>query len=134
MGPGWVQTSQSVVLFSPSVLKLFVVRIRSVLRACMSNIERAKGSRQMIHWLLLVLYQGQVSQGSWAGRVYVRGTGHLPKRVSSISKLSQHQTPYGGSCHHPRLPARCPKGQASADLCPSPFKDLELSGKDFMGY
>lgn len=37
--------------------------------------------------------------GAGQAEVYVRATGYLSKQVSSISELSQHQTPCRDSCH-----------------------------------
>lgn len=119
MGPGWVQTSQTV-FFHLQGAQVVCSQVRSVLRVCGSNIVRTKGQRRMAHWLLWCFIRDRSQRGAGLAEVYVRGTSYLPKQVSSISELSQHQTP----CRPPSTLSRMPS------LFP---KDLECSRKDFTG-
>lgn len=121
--PDCIQTSQTVVLFSATVLRSCAVRIRSALRAHMSSTVEQRGRGGWPAGRFWCFIRNRSQMGAGQAEVYMRGTGCLPKQVSSISELSQHQTPCRGSCHRPRPSAHCPGDQASTDLCPSSSKN-----------
>lgn len=92
---------QTVVLFSAIVLRSCAGRIRSVPRAHVSDTVEHRGRGGWSAGRFWCFIRNRSQMGAGQAEVNVSGTGYLPKQVSSISELSQHQTPCRGSCHRP---------------------------------